>query len=356
MARPGSAANGRNGIQHDSFSDLASLMKAKKPYTPITSPASRPTLSVSPAAKPVEEVETVKSFLQNQEMATTPTVPGYRQKDLDRLEALTGWIRDYQTDDETDRQSQSPPPPSPVERSLLPGFQSPPRIRPVAPPTPAESDHGPQVVRVPKTIWDSMNNELRPTTAQIPELEQQPSSLDRKYQALLEDHHDAGTQLGKLRYQNEANREQKAAMGRSLAQKEIESKKQQLEIDNLNKTLAEWKTKVGCQQKELDEADWLRRTYKDTTRDLEDKVYMIRRLEEMVERVTLERDDAVRAQINNGDHAVRAQNLADTLTKREKLITDLRQKTLEEQMRATDLEDEVERLKEQVVSSVKVRA
>jgi antitoxin component of MazEF toxin-antitoxin module len=82
---------------------------------------------------------------------------------------------------------------------------------------------------------------------------------------------------------------------------------------------------------------------------------MIRRLEELVERITLERDDAVRAQINNGDHAVRAQNFADTLTKREKLITDLRQKNLEEQMRATDLEDEVERLKEQVVSSVKVR-
>ncbi|KAI9874744.1 MAG: hypothetical protein M1823_007619, partial [Watsoniomyces obsoletus] len=71
-------------------------------------------------------------------------------------------------------------------------------------------------------------------------------------------------------------------------------------------------------------------------------------LEETVKRLTLERDQAVRAQVNSGDHALRAQNLADTLAKREKLITNLRQKTLEEQMRATDLEDELERLREQV--------
>ena len=41
------ASNRRAPAQRDSFSDLAGLMKAKKPYTPISPPTSRLTLSVA---------------------------------------------------------------------------------------------------------------------------------------------------------------------------------------------------------------------------------------------------------------------------------------------------------------------
>ncbi|KAH7092635.1 hypothetical protein FB567DRAFT_489518 [Paraphoma chrysanthemicola] len=178
-------------------------------------------------------------------------------------------------------------------------------------------------------------------TAQLRELEHQRSEVDNKYNTLLAESDRYSTQIGKLRYQNEANRDQKAAMGRSLAQQEVEIKKQQLEIDNLNRIINDLKSKISRQQQELSEIDRLRSAVKD-----------ISGLEETVKRLTLERDHALRAQVNSGDHALRAQNLGDTLAKREKLITDLRQKTLEEQMRATELEDEVERLREQVVSTL----
>jgi hypothetical protein len=42
------ASSRRSTVQHDSFSSLASLMKAKKPYTPISPPTPRPSLSAVP--------------------------------------------------------------------------------------------------------------------------------------------------------------------------------------------------------------------------------------------------------------------------------------------------------------------
>jgi hypothetical protein len=74
----------------------------------------------------------------------------------------------------------------------------------------------------------------------------------------------------------------------------------------------------------------------------------IHMLESTIERLTLERDAVIQNQKHAGDHATRAQNLTDKLSKREKLITELRQKVLDEQMRGTDLEDEMERLREEV--------
>jgi hypothetical protein len=78
------------------------------------------------------------------------------------------------------------------------------------------------------------------------------------------------------------------------------------------------------------------------------KAIAVNELQKTVQCLTLERDAALRAQVHVGDHVTRAQNLAETLSKRERLVTELRQKNLEEQMRVTDLEDEVERLREKV--------
>lgn len=72
--------------------------------------------------------------------------------------------------------------------------------------------------------------------------------------------------------------------------------------------------------------------------ELEKSTNTIRKLE-------LERDTARSAQVNAGDHAARAQNLAHILVKHEKITTSLRHKHLEEQLKVTTLEDEVESLK-----------
>ncbi|KAF2032881.1 hypothetical protein EK21DRAFT_98700 [Setomelanomma holmii] len=355
----------RSGFQSDSFSDLAVLMKAKKVYAPRAAASSRPLLSLSP---PSESYETVASFLrtQNEDQnqypsldpnSKTPAVSGYQQK-LDHLDALTNQINNYQIEDETERRPRRlAAPPSHDESSSLAGW-SPLRPGPIDPPTPAESVvHLPQpaydrahepAVRVTKAIWDSLNEDLRSMTHQIQDLKHQLSSLTCKYQALLDVDHEAGAQVGKLRYQNEANREQKAAMGRFLAQKEVEIKKQQVDLENLNNMVANLRSQVDFQRKGLGEAQWLRIAMKDTACALEEKSSAVQKLEDLVGQLKKERDDAMRAQVNSGDHAKRAQNLADTLSKREKLIAELRQKNVEEQMRVSNLEDEVERLREQV--------
>jgi hypothetical protein len=81
-------------------------------------------------------------------------------------------------------------------------------------------------------------------------------------------------------------------------------------------------------------------------RELQATKTTIERLERTIEQLTRERDAASRAQVNAGDHQSRAQNLVDTLTSREKIITGLRLELVGEQLRVTHLEDEVEILKE----------
>jgi hypothetical protein len=383
-----------NAVQRDSFSDLAKLMKAKKPYIPVTPPTPRLSLStasngetealiragdsiltisgmnlpirnvnehsiLSPIAKPFVGPGSVSAFLQEQETAiSVPDVPRileYRQKDFDRLEALTNDIVNYPIGTEADREPQTPSP------SLLESFHPPPRIGPVAPPTPVESvqahisayDRASEpVVRVTKGVWKSMGDELSLLMKQKRQLEGKLAGLERDNQAHLEEDHDVNTQLGKLRYQNEVNRDQKAAMGRLLAQKDVEIRQQELDIDNLRKRIVELEAEVQQCGKVIGESEQLRITTKANdaahARDLEFQAGTVRDLQDMIERLTLDRDAALRAQAHARDHETRAQNLADTLSKREKYFTDLRQKYLEEQMRVTDLEDEVERLLEKV--------
>jgi hypothetical protein len=313
---------------------------------------------LSPTAKPFIDTKPVSAFLQEQEKAPSSSQVPYalecRQKDFDMLETLTS-VTSYRIDDETER---GPRTPSPL---LLPSFQSPPQFGSIDCSTPVESvqcptlacDPSPEpVVRVTKTVWHSMGNTLDLLTKQKRQLESQVATLKSKQQILLDESHGVGLQLGKLRYQNEANRDQKAAMGRSLAQKDVEIRQQQLDMDNMNKRIAELEAEVKQCGKMIGEAEWLRSMITDTeaahARDLEVQATAVRTLQETIERITSERDAALRAQVHVGDHVIRAQNLADTLSKREKLITDLRQKNLEEQMRVSDLEDEVERLQEKV--------
>lgn len=86
------------------------------------------------------------------------------------------------------------------------------------------------------------------------------------------------------------------------------------------------------------------------SRDLEVKIAResCEELEAKLERVKSERDTALRACVNSGDHATQAKNLRDTIDMREKVITNLRQKHLEEKERVMHLETELECLKARV--------
>jgi hypothetical protein len=313
---------------------------------------------LSPTAKALTGPGSVSAFLQEQEMCSSvPDIPrnlDNRQKDIDRLEALTRSITNYPVDDA----ERGPRTPSP--HSLL-SFHTPPQFGRIDPPTPAESVQAPTsaydrvsepIVRVTEAVWKTMGDNLSLLMEEKQQLEMKVAGLQRDHQAHFNENHDVGTQLDKLRYQNEANRGQKASMGRSLAQKDMEIKQQQLEIESLNNKITELDTQVERCGKVIGEAELLRIANKKNetahARDLEFQAMAVKELQKTVQRLNLERDTALRAQVHAGDHVTRTQNLVDTLSKREKLITELRQKNLEEQMRVIDLEDEVERLREKV--------
>jgi DNA repair exonuclease SbcCD ATPase subunit len=244
---------------------------------------------------------------------------------------------------------------------LLPGFTTPPQIGPIAPPTPTDSAQhhisaydrsNTPVVRLTKDVWESMGNELSTLSKEKRDLEQRLASAERNQQALRDEDHDIGAQIGKLRYQNEANREQKATMGRALAEKDVEIKTQQLEIDRHGKKIIDLETEIHRLGKMVGDAERLRTTINDNeaahARDLETKTTAIERLEERLEDLTHELDSAKQAQMYEENHAASTQKLSDQLSKKEKNITDLRFELLQEKERADFLEDEVERFREQV--------
>jgi hypothetical protein len=301
--------------------------------------------------------ESVNDFLEEQERETAIMDlihnPFEQEIDFDRrLSALNKMMRD---ENESERHPRTPSPP------IVPVLASPLELGPVYPLTPAESVQPPvsvydrasaPVVRVTKEIWESMGKEVATLKKQKRHLKNQLACTERQHNAHLDEDHDVGMQLGKLRYQNEANRDQKASMGRALSQKDVEIKKSQLDIDVLRKTVVNLEAEINQCAQIKGEAELLRNTLKDKdathNHEIGTSAAAIAQLEETIERLTLERDAAVRAEAHAGDHATRVQNLVDTLAKREKFILNQRQQIMDEKLRVTHLEDEVERLREKV--------
>lgn len=320
---------------------------------------------LSPTAVPFRSRASVAQYLQEQAKTPAPEHDPWlhtnMQRDIDRLDALTKEINDDPLGEDLVAK------PIVSSPTLPPSFHVSRHFGPIEPPTPSESAqslakysppvstydrHSTVVVRVAKPVWDDMGKQLDLLMKQKRDLETELANLRRGHQKLLDEDQDTDAQIGKLRYQNEANREQKAAMGRSLSHKDVEIKKQQLDIQNLNETIIELKSALAECAKIRGEAEWLRATIKDDdtahARELGAQAAALRDTKAELERLTFELEASRIAQSHAGDHAKRAQNLADTLAKREKVNMELRQKIVEEQMKATNLEDEVERLQDKI--------
>lgn len=93
-------------------------------------------------------------------------------------------------------------------------------------------------------MWDAMNKDLKTMADQKRELQDKLSRAQSRHEPRHYEDHEMDARLGKLKYQNEANRDQKAAMGRALGQKEVEIKHQQLEIDHIASQLRNTETKL----------------------------------------------------------------------------------------------------------------
>ncbi|XP_014557448.1 hypothetical protein COCVIDRAFT_97202 [Bipolaris victoriae FI3] len=261
-------------IHHDSFFELARLMKEKKPYTatpnltPRLSPPARPNnRSFSRSTKSFTAPETVAEFLEKQENQSTTS----SSSDLAY--------------------------PSDIEPL--------PRVVSVESPTSNESLQTP---RLEEHIPMLGRHTLAP--------EQSDEEIQR-----MED--DGGSQLCRLKYQNEVNKDQKASMCRLLAEKEMRIKTQQLDFDRLARRMTELEAELKDLEEAARERDFLRST---------------------VAKLARERDEALQAATCAQDYQTRIQKLTDHLVRFKEANLELRQKLVEEGLNKINLGEDNEDL------------
>ncbi|KAF2848498.1 hypothetical protein T440DRAFT_166832 [Plenodomus tracheiphilus IPT5] len=383
--------------QRDSFSGLAGLMKAKKPYIPISLPHPRPRLDfasdgrqkplgdasvcreitygsvLSALATPFTTPESVKDFLEREENESTvraPRTSGYCESSMQYLEELFEKIKKYDVNDVgTERHIRTPSPDAP---QLIPELKSPIHFGPRDLPTPSDSyrptpspllsDLVP-VVRLTQHNYDSMCRDFDNLKKEKDELQEEVLKLNQQPGNAQIDEHEIGTQLGLLRFQNEANRTQKADMGRALNEKEVKLKIQQLEIDELSVKLKEAEAELRAIGGIVGERDYLRdalsSVHNEHTRaldemtackdqELEEVRNTLQELQRGFEKATPERDAAPRASVDTTDYTTCEQKHAETIRKRTRAYNEMRFKYLEEHNKVIKLEDEIEILTERL--------
>jgi len=213
--------------------------------------------SRSSRARPVLGPESVADFLKEEEEyesaapASRPAV--YREHDIQRLEMLFKKLDPFGTDDNESTGLPRTPSPRYREPLLIPELESSMYFGPTDLPTPTESFHpvpSPSIaepdtaVRLPKHVWEGMGRDLDRLETEKHDLLEKFSKLERHMEILRNEDDKTSSRLGLLKYQNEANRTQKADMGRALNEKEVKIKIQQLEIDELKAKLSQVETQL----------------------------------------------------------------------------------------------------------------
>jgi hypothetical protein len=333
---------------------------------------------VSPLARPYHSNGSVAAYLQSQARSPTDlssSLPDYRQDNMKRLESILQELEDLPIDDDDSKTAKTrsssgsravlEPPPLP---NLQPTSSCTTYLGPIAPPTPAEStqpwEPEEPVVRITMKVWDTLNMDAKNLRDKNRDLEAKlVQTLKTQQQAM---HHDGDckeelmAQKGKLEYQNEHNKVQKATMARSLTEKDLQIKQMQLDIDNLKERL---ETTTTAAKKEfidlVKERDYLQATLKNNTKahgqiaadsivntngEVERLEAEVNSLQEALRTSNLERDAALRIHASVGDHKAHAQKLTDQLSHREKLLRSTQEKFATEHTRVCELEDHVEDL------------
>lgn len=189
-------------------------------------------------------------FLQKQELDSPVTfpcepAPGYNPEKMKHFENIANAVLNYDSDDDSEYSSgiysTTPTHKGPL---LISGLAPPAQIGPIKPPTPTDSlrasplGHlsGYEAAVSPTELVDLKEENLL--------LRCQLLNLEKKSKILQQADHSVESRLGLLKYHNEANKGQKASMGRALAEKDMEIKNQQLDNDDLIRKLAESEAKL----------------------------------------------------------------------------------------------------------------
>jgi DNA repair exonuclease SbcCD ATPase subunit len=303
-------------------------------------------------------------------------MPDQMQKDLERLEALTTEINDYPSDDEAKSRATS--------SHLLPAFERPLQVvsnkpstltgstEPTASaksasfaqpasfteptsfaqsaasaksPMPAFDQETGPVIGVTKGVWDALEEQKR-------ELEEELAMLRTDID------HDTSMRIGKLRYQNESNKDQKASMARVIAEKDLEIKQKQLDMQELDEKIRDLEAKLKQSKRDEGELNRLRRVIEAAdaahAKDLEIVRACHKRELMREEQVMIDLQNDYNLLINERNEA-RATggtplevSLKKELKEQRKMTTQLQNQFSKSQDKVFKYQDEIERLKEQL--------
>ncbi|KAH7347040.1 hypothetical protein BKA66DRAFT_447665 [Pyrenochaeta sp. MPI-SDFR-AT-0127] len=377
--------------KQDSFSGLTDLMKAKsflaapKPQLQLPLANSMPHLanqhvtassSLLLLTRPIQAAPSVAA-LSHEEQANTltvlpPSVPKYRNQNVQQLELVYDQNQNSQRNDGIERLVHVPSLPY-----KEPSLESRRVLAPVSHGDPIEPATfvGPlklalstfdsvqePLIRFKEHTLGAMENDSQALTAQVRYLQEKVSKFEYQIEALHSHDHDVWEQLGKLRFQNEVNRDQMSALCRSIGLKEIEIKNLQIDNGSLVTKLLEAENKfknLGALKGELDYFGGVEKTIGEHSLTLNSMVPSkdaalqgfqpaIHRPDEQVQHVILEGNAASQAQGQIPEHMTEIQNLSDKLAHMKRIITELRQQNLRDQLKNSNLEDELQELRGKV--------
>ncbi|KAE8833420.1 hypothetical protein PTNB73_05191 [Pyrenophora teres f. teres] len=261
----------------DSFSELASMMKAKKSYIHTVPPASPPlplTTSLN-GPRPANHIASEGSI--SSPLARRPRLSDFFfepisehcQDILAQHQVKNGHEDIFHNSEASMWNIRKPSASRPYkEPFLIPEFELPARNGLTDPPSPPQSltdsasafrSEQEPIVRLTKPAYDKMCKSLEDTVKENKELHTSLAAHNRTIEQLRHGDHEMSSQLGKHRYQNEANKAQKSAMGRALGEKETTIQTQQLEIKELMSKISALNAKVEeLEGMSEDETNYLR--------------------------------------------------------------------------------------------------
>lgn len=218
--------------------------------------ASSGTSLLSPLARPFQPDGSVVAYLQDQacsfSAAGASRIKNYSEQNMKRLESMLKELHEIPVDEveEDNAAVQLTQTNNDNAQPLLPGFEPfssiPIHTGPITPPTPADSTEPrtlptEPVVHVNVRDWEAMGGDLQGLKDEKRALELRIARLEKlkAYLPRLESNkeEELQTEIGYMKYQNEQNKTQKATMGRSLSQKDVEIKQLRLDLDGCKEAL-----------------------------------------------------------------------------------------------------------------------
>lgn len=320
---------------------------------------------LSPLARPYHADGSVAAYLHDQARSHVPAVtsptPEYNEQNMQRLETMLKELGNMSVSGDedgnktvqrthTDHASQL------LFPSSIPLPVLPVHTRLIFPPTSAESTellipHEPGV-RVTMHAWDAMGRDLKALKEEKRALELKLAHFEKQaFSPSVNRDKEYQTEIGHLKYQNEQNRTQKAAMASSLSQKDIEIKQLQLALVASKDALDAAKKSAQSHANIIGERDYLQDQVREERlgRDREIAALAEAKSSE-IQNLTQLLDDAreSKKKSQNNEHKTLADTRLEALSRYEKQLKSVNAKYASEHDRANRLEGRVEDIKGQL--------